>query len=292
MRGGRGGTGHVPALPLDAGRTRQRCERCAAPTFAVLGPNDEPIRWCTRKGCHFTWWEATRAARPPTPWSRSASRTTGRGIAPRGPPEALRAVLHHQGRARHRARPGDHLGHRRGPRRDDRGRQREGRRQPFHRPPAARCRGTHEGRGMTDCDVLVIDDEPVVRDGGAPRARGGRAARGDRGRRRVRPAHPALATCRLVLCDLMLPDRSGFEVLHDLGAPSPRPAGRADHRVRDARPRRARAGSGRRRLPRQAVRARRAHGLRAAGPRKPGRGEGGEDDDRPDRRPAVRSASC
>ena len=31
----------------------------------------------------------------------------------------------------------------------------------------------------------------------------------------------ALATCRLVLCDLMLPDRSGFEVLHDLGTLRP-----------------------------------------------------------------------
>ena len=65
----------------------------------------------------------------------------------------------------------------------------------------------------TSCDVLAIDDEPVVR-----------AAV----RRILEPAgwrvetaadvagavtHPALATCRLLLCDVMLPDGSGLEVL-------------------------------------------------------------------------------
>jgi len=35
-----------------------KCERCGAPTFAVRGPGNEPIRWCTRTGCHFTWWGA------------------------------------------------------------------------------------------------------------------------------------------------------------------------------------------------------------------------------------------
>jgi DNA-binding NtrC family response regulator len=33
--------------------------------------------------------------------------------------------------------------------------------------------------------------------------------------------HPALADCRLVLCDLMLPDRSGFDVLRDIAARRP-----------------------------------------------------------------------
>ncbi len=66
------------------------------------------------------------------------------------------------------------------------------------------------------CDVLVIDDEAVVREGvtrvlaadglavaTSPDTAGGLA-------------HPALAGCRLVLCDLMLPDRSGLELLREL----------------------------------------------------------------------------
>jgi len=65
-------------------------------------------------------------------------------------------------------------------------------------------------------DVLVIDDEPVVRDSvqRVLAEEGFRVAT-------VRDAasalaHPALATCRLVLCELMLPDRSGTDVLSAL----------------------------------------------------------------------------
>jgi DNA-binding NtrC family response regulator len=62
-------------------------------------------------------------------------------------------------------------------------------------------------------DVLVIDDEPVVRDAvrrvleseGLRVASAGDAAAG--------LAHDAVRECRLVLCDIMLPDRSGHEVL-------------------------------------------------------------------------------
>jgi DNA-binding NtrC family response regulator len=69
---------------------------------------------------------------------------------------------------------------------------------------------------MTGSDVLVIDDEPVVREAvrrvlqaqGFDVATAGDAAAG--------LAHPAAATCRLVLCDLMLPDRSGMDVLAEL----------------------------------------------------------------------------
>lgn len=65
-------------------------------------------------------------------------------------------------------------------------------------------------------DVLVIDDEPVVREG-ARRILGAEGFRvavaPDAG---AGLAHPAAATCRLVLCDLMLPDRSGIEVLRAL----------------------------------------------------------------------------
>lgn len=70
-------------------------------------------------------------------------------------------------------------------------------------------------------DVLVIDDEPVVRDAvsrvlGASGLRVATAADGATGL-----AHPALAGCRLVLCDLMLPDRSGMEVLREIARRRP-----------------------------------------------------------------------
>ncbi len=56
------------------------CVRCGAPTFAVLGPGDEPIQWCTRAGCHFTRWEA-QERRGPTPVVEVSVEDTGRGIA-------------------------------------------------------------------------------------------------------------------------------------------------------------------------------------------------------------------
>lgn len=69
---------------------------------------------------------------------------------------------------------------------------------------------------MNACDVLVIDDEPVVRTAvrRVLEANGLRVAVADDAAAGL--AHPALATCRLVLCDLMLPDRSGTEVLHEI----------------------------------------------------------------------------
>ena len=70
-------------------------------------------------------------------------------------------------------------------------------------------------------DVLVIDDEPVVRDAvqrvlAEEGLRVAAAADGESGL-----AHPAVATCRLVLLDLMLPDRSGTDVLRALQAARP-----------------------------------------------------------------------
>lgn len=56
------------------------CERCGAPTFAVLSINDEPIRWCTRMGCHFTWWEG-REHRGPASVVEVSVADNGRGIA-------------------------------------------------------------------------------------------------------------------------------------------------------------------------------------------------------------------
>jgi DNA-binding NtrC family response regulator len=70
----------------------------------------------------------------------------------------------------------------------------------------------------TTWDVLVIDDEEVVR-GGVERLladEGLRVASAPDAAGAL--AHPALATCRLVLCDLMLPDRSGLDLLRDLRA--------------------------------------------------------------------------
>ena len=55
------------------------CERCGAPTFAIRGPDDEPIRWCTRTGCHFTWWEG-RERRGPKPVVEVSIEDNGRGI--------------------------------------------------------------------------------------------------------------------------------------------------------------------------------------------------------------------
>jgi DNA-binding NtrC family response regulator len=65
-------------------------------------------------------------------------------------------------------------------------------------------------------DVLVVDDEPVVRD--AIRlvleSNGLRVATVADVTEAL--AHPAVAHCRLVLCDLMLPGSSGLEVLRAL----------------------------------------------------------------------------
>lgn len=71
------------------------------------------------------------------------------------------------------------------------------------------------------CDVLVIDDEPVVREAVSRvlRADGFEVATASDAASGL--AHPGLRACRLVLCDLMLPDRSGMEVLGALRAMRP-----------------------------------------------------------------------
>lgn len=70
-------------------------------------------------------------------------------------------------------------------------------------------------------DVLVVDDEAVVRDGVTRvlSSEGLRVAATGSGRSALE--HPALASCRLVLCDLMLPDVSGLEVLKALRSARP-----------------------------------------------------------------------
>jgi two-component system nitrogen regulation response regulator NtrX len=70
-------------------------------------------------------------------------------------------------------------------------------------------------------DVLVIDDEPVVRE--AVRrileADGLQVIGAEDGASGL--AHPAARNCRLVLCDLMLPDLPGMQVLRSLHAERP-----------------------------------------------------------------------
>ena len=65
-------------------------------------------------------------------------------------------------------------------------------------------------------DVLVVDDEAVIRD--AVRLILGSegwsvAEAGDAG---AALSHEALASCRLVLCDMMLPGQSGLEVVREV----------------------------------------------------------------------------
>ncbi len=70
-------------------------------------------------------------------------------------------------------------------------------------------------------DVLVVDDEPVVCDGVRLilEACGFRVATALDGQSAL--AHPAADSCRLVLCDLMLPEPSGFDLLRTLQARRP-----------------------------------------------------------------------
>ena len=74
---------------------------------------------------------------------------------------------------------------------------------------------------MTASDVLVIEDEPVVR--AAVRrvleAAGLRVATADDAGSGLR--HPDLDGCRLVVCDVMLPDGSGMDVLREVRARRP-----------------------------------------------------------------------
>jgi CheY-like chemotaxis protein len=70
-------------------------------------------------------------------------------------------------------------------------------------------------------EVLVVDDEPVVT--AAIRlvlgAEGLEVTAVPDGESAL--VHPALATCRLVLCDLMLPGQSGLETLRSMRARRP-----------------------------------------------------------------------
>jgi DNA-binding NtrC family response regulator len=70
-------------------------------------------------------------------------------------------------------------------------------------------------------DLLVVDDEPVVRDALARvlHAEGWRTACVGSGAEAL--AHEALAECRLVICDLMLPGLPGLELMRVIRARRP-----------------------------------------------------------------------
>jgi DNA-binding response OmpR family regulator len=65
-------------------------------------------------------------------------------------------------------------------------------------------------------DVLIVDDERVVRDAVARilQSQGWRAVSVADAEAAL--AHPALSDCRLVICDLMLPGGSGLEVVRSM----------------------------------------------------------------------------
>jgi DNA-binding NtrC family response regulator len=65
-------------------------------------------------------------------------------------------------------------------------------------------------------DVLVVDDEPVVRDAIRLVLEAGGLHVATVADSDAALAHPAADSCRLVLCDLMLPESSGLEVLRAL----------------------------------------------------------------------------
>jgi DNA-binding NtrC family response regulator len=70
-------------------------------------------------------------------------------------------------------------------------------------------------------DVLVVDDEPVVRDAIRLVLEAGGLRVATVADSAAALAHPAAESCRLVLCDLMLPESSGLEVLRALRARRP-----------------------------------------------------------------------
>ena len=75
--------------------------------------------------------------------------------------------------------------------------------------------------GMPRWDVLVVDDEPVVRDAIRLVLEAGGLSVATAADREAALAHPAAECCRLVLCDVMLPESSGLEVLRALRARRP-----------------------------------------------------------------------
>ena len=130
---------------------------------------------------------------------------------------------------------------------------------------AARSRPTR--RELSTMRVLIVEDDDAIADAArqGPRARGPRRSTGSRpGPTRSTAARPA--TFDVVLLDLGLPDRDGFDVCRELRARSDVPIIVVTARSRGGRPG-GRARARRRRLHREAVRlprAGRAHPRRRA----------------------------
>jgi DNA-binding NtrC family response regulator len=70
-------------------------------------------------------------------------------------------------------------------------------------------------------DVLVVDDEPVVAAGMRRILEQEGLAVATAGDVAAALAHPAVRTCRLALCDLVLPDGSGIDLIRTLWARRP-----------------------------------------------------------------------
>ena len=72
---------------------------------------------------------------------------------------------------------------------------------------------TPESAGLENSVILVIDDEAVVRDGirRVLEPEGARVATAGSGAEAL--SHPALGTCTLAICDLMLPDLPGTDLV-------------------------------------------------------------------------------
>jgi len=72
-----------------------------------------------------------------------------------------------------------------------------------------------------NCDVLVVDDEPVVIDAVRLVLQHEGLTVTTVSDAETALAHPDLARCRLVICDLMLPGHSGLEALRAMRAQRP-----------------------------------------------------------------------
>jgi DNA-binding NtrC family response regulator len=70
-------------------------------------------------------------------------------------------------------------------------------------------------------DVLIVDDEPVVRDAVTRVLRNEGLSAASVPDAESALQHPALASCRLVICDFMLPGRSGLEAVEAFRARRP-----------------------------------------------------------------------
>lgn len=69
-----------PECRCSLDETGPSCPTCGAPTFAILASPGDPIRWCTRKGCHFSQWPS-RDAMGDKAMLELVVEDSGRGIA-------------------------------------------------------------------------------------------------------------------------------------------------------------------------------------------------------------------